>query len=591
MAWNDAPPTKKEIEQAHLRWMEAPPSPEELRSVGRPVGEKVYDQPAGPEQAGLLDRAKERLADPKRWQAIAFGTGPYKQNSVQGTPPLAIPAGPLLKGGKFAVELATEGPAVASAPEWFAKGVETVNKYAAGRTAASAIQGGASAFASGDKDLSTRLSDAKSGAKTAAMIQAGVESIPYVGKAIKYGGIKLGSAISGVADDLIRNYAEKTDKINQIIKESGGEMPAAADQLRTELANGIQKTKQALTNQISKTLESAPKGKTIDINPILTPLEQQRVNLLSNNQIEEAKQIESIIQKIKNFGVDGDAVYGVKQYVGRVSLQGLNNIKQMLQDIATPAYGQPGQIFNYAKASQRAAKIGASIARRSLNEVSPEIAAANNQLSALHTIEDNLNRNLIASGKPDAALFAAGSGANPRNAKMLERLGNITGVDALGRAKDLATARAFNNPSLLPTDATGKAAARMFIASGIGSAVAGPLGLLAGGLASPAAIKAGVNVGSLVQPILSKAAGWSKIVRENPVAAQSIISLFGNQIRDANREEKDIHVSPETEEFFKNNPRLLDNITDPKIRAKIQEKINRVPSQSTAIQRRMERSK
>jgi len=179
----------------------------------------------------------EKIKDPARWQAILNNTGPYKQEVVEDSVPLVVPGSAIPKLAKAASTIAN------------AQGLGGL----IGRTALSTGQGAVmSALDSKDGESGfDKFERAKDGAKLSGGIQLAAESIPHIGKFIGAGAKKIGSAISGVDENILSNYAKRTDEVNDIIKQSGGDMTAAADQVRIELSNGIQKTKRSINDKIS----------------------------------------------------------------------------------------------------------------------------------------------------------------------------------------------------------------------------------------------------------------------------------------------------------------------------------------------------
>jgi hypothetical protein len=153
-------------------------------------------------------------------------------------------------------------------------------------------------------------------------------------------------------------------------------------------------------------------------------------------------------------------------------------------------------------------------------------------------------------------LFAAGSGANPRNAATLRELEKASGVPVMQRAKDLATAKTFANPGLTPSDYTGKVVGRMALGAGIGYGIDGGEGAAIGGaLASPFALKYGINAMNLGRDLVKHVPNFAKLQRENPTTATAVTQLLNGQLKRANPE------SPEekaAEDFINQNPRLLD---------------------------------
>lgn len=456
-------------------------------------------------------------------KAILFGTGPAADpRIVQGDVPMALPGGAIPRLTKAATALA-EGQGLG---------------YAAARTGISAGQGAVMSAAMGGnpgESMQDKLDRAGDGALLSGGIQAAAEAVPYVGKGLGKLASKVGEMLTGENSKLIKNYADRTDEVNKIIEQSGGDMTAAADQIRTELSNGIQKTKRAINGQISSALESAPTAKTISVQPMIESLESAKAGLNPNFKANAISEIDEMIGNLKKeSGEDG-----------MINPQSLYEIKQYLGGNAKGAYTKGGQIFNLAGESARAAKDAASEARDLIAEHVPEISQADSQLSKLHGIEGRLNKNLLAPGKPDAAIMAAGSGANPRNAATLRELEKLSGVPVMQRTQDLATARAFANPTLMPVDSTGKALARIAAGAGIGGALGettgegdhGSMGAVIGGtLASPMALKGLINAANVVSRVGAKTGlpGAAQFVRQNPLVAQGIAQLAAKQVRDAN---------------------------------------------------------
>ncbi len=499
--------------------------PDEVQIVQATKGVQVYDQPVGPEQASAVDRVIERVQDPARWEAIVKGTGPYVQKVngnavVQGDVPMVLPGGAIPKLTKAAVALA-EG-----------KGIG----YMLGRTALSTAQGGAMSYAQDGPEGETfgeKVDRVKSNAKLSGGIQAAAEALPVAGKFVKAARNRIGSWASGVDESLISNYSTRTDQVNKVIRDSGGDMTEAADQVRTELTDGIQKAKGVINSTISNTLKGSSKEPTISIKPILERLKQAKANLNPNFKASEITEIDEMIASIQREASSTNAD-------GLVSPTQLYEIKKFLREGSKGSYNKGGQIFMRGGDASRAAKGAAGEASDMIAIHTPEIAQADRQLSKLHNIEGRLNKNILAPGKPDGALMAAGSGANARNAATLRELEKFSGVPVSQRAKDLATAKVFAKPSITPVDGNGKAAARILIGGGIGYGVGDAEGAAIGaGLMSPLAIKAGINVGNVAGKLGSQFPNVAKAVRDNPVAAQAVTQIVKGQIDRANPPNRD----------------------------------------------------
>lgn len=413
------------------------------------------------------------------------------------------------------------------------------------------------------------------GAAIGGTIQGGLQSAKHVKNAAGWVGRKVGSALTGESDDVIRTYAQKTDEVNRLIQKSGGNMSEAADQVRAEVQSGIRSTKAKLSGDIGRALEASSPDRNIPAQPIIDVLEAQKAKLNPNFKADAISEINEMIANVSK-----------EAQGGLLDLKGLHQTTQYLQESAKSSYPKAGQIFSRAGEAARAAKQAAALSRKTLNPLAPEVAKANNQLSLIHSIEENLNKNLIAPGKPDAALFAAGSGGNPRNAKMLDTLGKHSGVDALGKAKTLAAARSFASPSIMPTDSTGKSLTRVGVAAGLGS-FAGPIGAVIGGAAaSPLTLKAGINAVNIVAKGLAKLPDFSGLIQKNPSAANAVIQALSGK-----GQFKEQEINPDTLQFFLGNPQLLDKVQDPTLKAIIERKISsRKPSGSTAIERRFNKN-
>lgn len=324
-------------------------------------------------------------------------------------------------------------------------------------------------------------------AELAAGTKAGQYVLDKTGKVAS----KIASSLSGVPEKELTTYAKNAGEINSISKTHDNDPQEMADAFRQKTNADIQATKKDLNNQISQTLEQRS-GQSVDAQPIINELNAAKGKINSKLRPEEIDQVDDIINKVKSVSKDG-----------KISLQDAHDLKEVLQEQAKGAYSKNGQIFQVGAKAQQAARAGASATRSLLNEAAPEIASANGTLAELHDIQDVMNKNILAEGKPSASVYAAGSEANPANAKVLKRLGEITGTDILGDAQKLAAARTFGKPSLLPVDATGKSFTRMGVA-GVGGYLLGglPGAVAAEGLSSPAALKVAINTGRAVGPAL-----------------------------------------------------------------------------------------
>lgn len=352
---------------------------------------------------------------------------------------------------------------------------------------------------------------------------AAVKAAPAIGRVLGRGAKKIGSALTGISEQEIQTYASRADEVKALIAKSGGDIAEAADQIRSGIGRDIQVARQKLGNQIGAALDD-PKyaGVIIDARPIIHKLDE----MIGSVSKTAAKFRPDEINELKNVR---DVVFSSVDDGFKINLKTLSEIKEELQAIAKPSYNNGALIFPKGDLAAKASKAAAGEARRLLNAAAPEIKVANEQLSRLHRIEDVINKNLIREGKSEAALIAAGSGGNPRNAKLLSGIDQITGGQSVRQAENLAAARSFGNPALLPADFTGKSAARILSGAGAGTIMGGPVGGAIGAAAtSPAALKLTIDTGRFLNRLgRATGAGMSKMLPAAPAGSGRAAVMSG----------------------------------------------------------------
>lgn len=399
-----------------------------------------------------------------------------------------------------------------------------------GRTVAGGIAGGAHGFLRQPQGDETRIGNAAGEAATAAAIGAGAEGINSTAEALwpkaKAIGAKIGNLWTGVPKTEIQTFGERAPEVEQMMTEADDSLPTAADNVRTGYQKDIQATRQRLNKQVADAIAAQPKPASASIQPIIDELQAQKAKLDPTFHSEAIAGIDDLIDKVKQGQVLAPGQAGLGVGKGKTNAYSMNLIKQLLQDRAKASYVEKGQMFQSAPQTARAAKSAAAVARGIFNDMVPDAAEANSQLEALHNIDDDLNDNLIKPGKSDSALMAAGSGANQRNAELLDDLGKITGTDMRRQAENLAAARTFNKPSWDPREMNGKSVFRAgmgALAGGVAAHESGQpweAGAIAGAtLASPAALKLAIKTG---RPIV----GAVKSVGPAALAATSKAAPF-----------------------------------------------------------------
>jgi hypothetical protein len=327
---------------------------------------------------------------------------------------------------------------------------------------------------------------------------------------------KIASTTTGIPDQDIITYAKNVDEINSMIKKFDGNIDVASDEAKIQLNNAIQKTRSNLNASISKALESAPEGKYVPINSIIEDINKVKGQINKKLNPEKIRSINDIISRVSS----------LKNKRGNVSVKELNDIKQFLQEEASDSFIKNGQIFPKDKDVARAARAGYSNAREFLNNLDNTIKEANNQLHQLHVLQDNLNKNILAVGKPSASLLAAGSKENIRARNQLELIGKITGTKPVEMVEKISAMKSFADTKILPQGAqTGYSLGRIATGAGIGGAIAlaadgnpSTGAAIGAAMTGPTALKTLINSGSVSKKAIERA-----LIQLNKPAVQSVI--------------------------------------------------------------------
>jgi hypothetical protein len=287
---------------------------------------------------------------------------------------------------------------------------------------------------------------------------------------------KGGEWLTGIPKKAIETYQKYRREVEALYKSHEGNFATMADEARSATNDAIFAKKADLNKTIETSLKNS--DAEVDTQPIRRALIDSQTHLDPKVQ-RDSKQINQIQNILEELDIAANGS-------DKIPIQTANRMKVSLQEQASQSYAKPGEIYSLGTDSARAAKKAAAEIRTQMNAELPDLAKANNTHAQLHDLEDNMNHNLIAEGKPEAALLAAGSGANQRNANNLKALGDLIGHDALGDAEKISAARYFGDPALSPVDVTGKALERTSKAKGLGAGLGAVLGFLSGG-AMPAA--------------------------------------------------------------------------------------------------------
>lgn len=415
--------------------------------------------------------------------------------------------------------LSNIGGALASAPLGAAKGLMGVLRTGA-------IAGGSKALSNAETPMEA-VQDVGEGIAfsglTHGVIKGAEKVAPVAGK---IGGkvlAKTGEAFTGIPEKSIRTYAEKTQKINQMIKKSGGDVANLSDDVKSKIIKDITSTKGKLSQQIGSELEKLGNEKTLSVAPLLEQIDSTKGRM--------ALKIKANPDLGKDFDDFRSMIHNLQDENGNVSPKEMHVLKELFQDEGKTAYIKGGQMFSRGSDAQKAAVQVARIARKSVNDVAPGVAKANNILSELHTIESNANRNLLKVGGSNASLHSVGAGTNKPQEKLLRRIGEITETDPVNSAQEFASARDFSSPGLIPVDSTGKAAARMAMGGLLGHHYGGPLGTIVGTAASsPMLWKTGIqSAGLLGDKVLKPSAGLLEAYARSPEGQRQMLQKLRDQ--------------------------------------------------------------
>lgn len=494
-----------------------------VAGVGAGVGRSIGELERG--DIGLLDRIKNL---PERFQA-GFSEG--KQEAIAEEADVADRR----PGLSAAIGV---GTALATAPLLAAKGLQATRAggilSGVGQSAKIGAGLGAAQALGHAESTGEAIEDIAKGSLLGGGLQIGgnvaTKAAPIVAGLASKGAKKIASALTGVSEKEIQTYAQRANKIKELVARSGGDMSEAADQIRSKVSRDIQVTRQKIGAQIGAALDD-PKYQNvlIDAKPVVQKLDESLSAIgkttarFRPDEINELKNIRDLVTQ----SLDAD---------GRIDLKTLSELKEELQAIAKPSYNNGAVIFPRGDLAAKASKGAAGEARRLLNVAAPEIKAANDQLRKLHVIEEGMNKNLIRVGKPESALIAAGAGGNSRNAKFLSQIDEITGGNSLQQAEDLAAARTFSNASLDPRDMTGKAAYRLAAGTLGGGVLGGVPGAAVGGaLTSPLALRTAIDTGRFLGRIAAATGrGIGRVLPNTPSGTGQAAFMTGAQRGAAN---------------------------------------------------------
>lgn len=298
-------------------------------------------------------------------------------------------------------------------------------------------------------------------------------------------GPKVAEAFTGIPKKEIKTFINDYDRVSNLIKKFKDAPDEASDIIREGYQNKLQSFRRGANRELETILNSEAGSKRVKINDVLSAIDAKLKKLNPNLYGDDIAEMQDVQRRVLSLSDD----------VGTVSVKDMNDIKQYLDGLASPEWSAMGtRIFKKGDKVAQASQQAANVARKAVNKAAPEIKEVNQKLSALRKVEEKLNKNLITAGKSQSALKAAGSGANTRARRQLEKLGEITGRDFISDADALAAFERFKDTQLLPIDTTGKSATRIGLGGMLGYAAGGMPGAVIGGaITSPEVLKRAIQ--------------------------------------------------------------------------------------------------
>jgi len=480
---------------------------------------KVYDKPIGPDQEHAVDRFKERITDPKRWQAILTGTGPHAADVVQGEAPVAaLPAAAVpLRALRFA---------------------NAVRKSPILRIPAAGTQGfiqGAVDTHSG-ADGNQMVENAQDAGMLSAGVQTAAEVLPPL---LRPAGKALGRFASKSAAEAVGGTKAQLDRL-------GGRLTSFGQEI------------------LDKNI----------INPLSTPGTVARKVSKDGGLLESAgKRIGDLLER--------------SEAAGAAKVDPTDVAVRLLDDADIQKWRlTPGAKNKAAIAEEYADQLAANkeMTLRDLHEFRRRIDwemklagrdRASDKEEVLYKIRDLLNEKMNDAVNAVAPKLGEGADALIKANKEYSTLSTISQF-AEGRA---------NAPTFSFTD--------KLIGAGAGLASGGedPESILRNAAIGAFTSKAARSIGksslargaNALATRTNRLANISEWAQRNPVAFQAIVGLLTN----VNERQAPAEITPEQEQIFRENPKLLESIQDPRIKAMLEKRLGRAPSGDSAIERRL----
>lgn len=359
------------------------------------------------------------------------------------------------------------------------------------------------------------LSEGANGVAGEALGFAGGKALGAAGRGL----VKASGELASIPAPAIKAFMERNPQVMDLVKKYGSDLSGAVNDIKGGWADKIK----AFRGRQNATLEGAIENSNSSgsVHDILNSLQET----LAKVDPEEAAhgETQKIIDKVSRIAQRPNPNGLIGAAGADVPAQDINTIKRILQDATN--YDSGSLASN--SVTNSGASNAASKARVLLENIEPEVAQANKNLSKVHQAKVGSNLNLFKkdAGAPESLITA---GANPESkaAGDVRRMGEAVGEDFSSEAKDLAAAKYLGNAGLLPKIGTGRA----LLPLALGAFGAGNAGRQAmNGDYSDAA--GSLALGALGSPLLLKKALQSRLLQERllPEVSKIPMSLLSQE--------------------------------------------------------------
>lgn len=518
--------------------------------------------------AGYSKYVDEDKSAGEAWDQMKQSYGEAKEEEVQREDELqeAHPwtTGLTSLGGNIATASLTPINSIAKA---IGLGVAQSAGYSAGRAKTGeewaeniAIGAGAGTLGYGSAKVLPFIGKGAKGAARAITPMSVQNAVKTAGEMPKKAVRELQSYLTRIPKKDIETYARNTDKINKLIKKTGGDISEEVNFAKKTIKKNIIAIKSNLNKSIESSLHHVDKknplrfvkgekglqfdggfkiddvweGLTRDIKKLHPRLHKKALKVLedtrqmltdtANDSLKEAVKRDlgdEMAKKLFAHETFGPMLRNLP--LGKVSLKTMHEMKQVLYDRIS---WRQGQIFELGTTEQKILnKILKQAARKlkvQIDKVSPNVEKVNNILHRVHVIDGELSPSILSTKAAEGAFLKVGRAGHKRNTRLLKSLERELDIDfksiqagksvanmpkppnILKKASDLSAAESFTDPSLLSGGSGYNIIGSKIMGGVLGAGAASGAGqdpttgfIIGAAVSSPMALKAAINANNI----------------------------------------------------------------------------------------------